>query len=306
MLSSLWAFGIGLGLGILVGRFGPKKPTAGRFPSLSSPVPLIDPEGVPGAPEPVFVEKDLRDRLQHLQLAYQQATEMSQFKAGFLARTSHELRSPLNGMIGMHQLILSDLCDDPAEERDFISQANAAALRMVDVLDNLLAVAKTEYGSQPFEPQPVQLAHLFQEVHLLTHLQAQNRNLRLEIPQPDLDLYALADPRSLRQVLVKLIDGAIAQMDSGHIRLTVQPAPDAQNLLILLEDQRSAAAWHEAIDLLKSDLPPETEIPTPGLNFLAIQTLLELMHGRLDVLETASEPDACNRIQCTIPKIQED
>ncbi|MEW5858349.1 MAG: sensor histidine kinase, partial [Cyanobacteriota bacterium] len=43
------------------------------------------------------------EELKQTQMAYHMATEMSQFKAGFLARTSHELRSPLNSLIGLHQ-----------------------------------------------------------------------------------------------------------------------------------------------------------------------------------------------------------
>jgi K+-sensing histidine kinase KdpD len=50
-------------------------------------------------------DQQILQQLQQVQLAYQMAWEMSQFKAGFLARTTHELRSPLNGLIGLHQLI---------------------------------------------------------------------------------------------------------------------------------------------------------------------------------------------------------
>ncbi len=289
MLSNLLGVGIGVGIGFALGRWGYRRRSLSATPVAQS------------TPDR-SVEEELRDRLYQLQLAYQQMTEMGQFKAGFLARTSHELRSPLNGMIGMHQLILSDLCDDPAEERDFVAQANAAALRMVDVLDNLLSVARTDYGTQPLHTQPLQLTHLFQEVHLLTHLQAQNRNLQLEISPPDPDLYALADPRSLRQVLVKLIDGAIAHMDQGSIHLSVQSSPTAATVLIQLKDQRPATAWQEAIDLMHSDLPKALDIPTPGLNFLAIHTLLALMQGRLDVVELATAEQPFNRIQCIIPR----
>ncbi|HBE52947.1 MAG TPA: sensor histidine kinase, partial [Cyanobacteria bacterium UBA11369] len=89
----------------------------------------------------------LKEELLRTQLAYRMATEMCQFKAGFLARVSHELRSPINSLIGLQQLILSDLCEDPAEEREFVAQANASALRMVALLDAILNVARTEYGT---------------------------------------------------------------------------------------------------------------------------------------------------------------
>ena len=57
------------------------------------------------------------------------ASEMSKFKAGFLARTAHELRSPMNSMISGLQLVISDLADDPEEERKFVSQAHSCALK---------------------------------------------------------------------------------------------------------------------------------------------------------------------------------
>ena len=67
---------------------------------------------------------ELKEELKQAQLAYQMAAQMSQFKAGFLARTSHELRSPLSSMIGLHQLILSDLCESPEEQKEFIKEVS--------------------------------------------------------------------------------------------------------------------------------------------------------------------------------------
>ncbi len=155
--------------------------------------------------------------LRSLQLAYHMAAEMSRLKGSFLARTSHELRSPMSGLIGMHQLILADLCDDPAEERDFIKQANEAALRMVKVLDDVIDVAKIEHGVSEIELQPVQLNLVLFNLHTATHLQAQNRNLQLQIPAVSETLYAMADPRRLQQVLIHLVDSAIANLEDGSI-----------------------------------------------------------------------------------------
>ncbi|GBF84663.1 histidine kinase dimerization/phospho-acceptor domain-containing protein [Aphanothece sacrum] len=65
----------------------------------------------------------LKQELEQTKLAYQMAVQLSQFKSGFLAKTSHELRSPLSTLMGLHQLILSDLCENHEEEREFIEQA---------------------------------------------------------------------------------------------------------------------------------------------------------------------------------------
>lgn len=245
----------------------------------------------------------LLQQLQQTELAYQMAHELSQFKGGFLARTSHELRSPLNGLIGMHQLILSDLCDSPEEEREFLAQANESALKMVRVLDSLIEVSKLEHGTSQLDMQPIQLMQVLEDVYSLTRLQAENRNLRLKILSPNPDLYVLSDPRRLLQVLVSLVDAAIAQMEAGFITVLAE-ATDASNYAhIWIEDERPQTAWQEAIDLLQT--PPSTNqvVPSPGLNLLVAQTLLTLMQGRLEVLSTTSESTP-NRMQCSLPLVE--
>jgi signal transduction histidine kinase len=223
------------------------------------------------------------------------AVEMSQFKAGFLARTSHELRSPLNGLIGAHQLILTDLCDSPEEEREFITQAHESALKLLDMLDEVINVSKAEYGMSPFSFQPVSVLEMLEETYHLTHLMAENRSINLKISYPSPDLYVLADPRALRQVLLNLVNGAIASMPDGFITLSVESSSDSVS--ILMEDNRPAAAWSEAIDLLNNE--QKTDTFSPGFKLNLSQTLMELMKGKLELLST---PEQTPRLRCVLPK----
>ena len=91
-------------------------------------------------------ETQLLQELQQTQLAYYKAQEMSQFKAGFLTRISHELRSPLSSIMGLHQLILADLCENPEEEREFIGQAHEKSFKLLKLLDEILNISKIESG----------------------------------------------------------------------------------------------------------------------------------------------------------------
>ncbi|GEM_PF-36616 len=280
----------------------------------------------------------LAAELQRVQLAYCMATEMAQYKAGFLARASHEVRSPLNGMIGLQQLILSDLCDSPEEEREFIKQSNHSALKMLALLDEVVNISKTEHGTNKLEIQPLQLADVLDVVQQMTQMLAQNRNLRLQIDRPNPDIYVLADPRCLRQVLVSLIAGAIAQMDDGSIHLSIHLALAAKLVHLRLEDARPAAAWQEPIHLLSqpdASLAFSTSIPpsktaakryqaadhlSSGLSLLANQSLLELMGGRLELLsvpvnsvsaateasDTYLESSNLSCLQCSLRLVQDD
>jgi signal transduction histidine kinase len=234
------------------------------------------------------------------QLAYQMAIEMSQFKGGFLARTSHELRSPLSGIIGVHQLILADLCESPQEEHEFIAQAHESALKMVQMLDEVIQVSKTQPGTNVLQLQPVQLMGMLRDVDRLTHLLAKNRNLRMTIELPDPEIYVMADPQWLKQVLVSLVSSAINQMQQGKIKLSLASV-DAKFAHLVLEDERPIDCWQEAIDLLQSAPALKQEF-SPEFNLILNQTLLEAMNGRLDLLQVPSDAkETSTSIRCSIP-----
>ena len=258
----------------------------------------------------------LKDELKQTQLAYEMAREMSQFKAGFLARTSHELRSPLSSLIGLHQLILADLCDSPEEAREFVAQANTSALKMVKLLDEVIAVSKTEHGTNRLELRSQQLATIFEDVHRLTYLQAGNRNLQLEVISPDPEIHVLVDPRRFRQVLMGIVDTAIAQMEEGSIKVSATCSPESKEALVWIEVRSPNRLWSEPVDLLSKTpeiekQPDETDKTlkiSPGLTLLMVHTLLEVMHGHLEILPVSDEDTVDNsafqnttRIQCSIP-----
>lgn len=254
---------------------------------------------------------ELAEQLKLTRAAYHLAAEMSQFKAGFLARISHELRSPLNSLIGLHQLIISDLCESPEEEREFVEQAHASALKLVGLIDEVLNVSRTEYGTNRLDIQPLQLAEVLSQVYDLTHLQAANRNHRLTIETPPSEIFVLADPRWLRQVLLNLVDSPLKYMEPINVRVSVHLDPAIEYVNIWVEDERPIEALTEPIDLLKTISAEDKEpLPinedftlSPGLSLMMSQTILELMKGRLEVLAVPSveENSKFTKIQCSIP-----
>lgn len=253
--------------------------------------------------------EQLKEELKQTQLAYQMAAQMSQFKAGFLARTSHELRSPLSSLIGLHQLILSNLCESPEEEREFIAQAYQSALKLMQLIDEIVSVAKTEYGSNQLDLQSLQLADIFTQVYSLTHLQAANRNLMLTIIPPDSSLYVLADRARLVQLIVNLIDSGISVMEEGKIAVTASSS-NSDWIEIAIDFQCPATIWKEEVNTEdREEIISEQNLVarqsqntkkkvkeliqaitlSPAMKLLLSQTLLETMGGHLQMSELPSE-----------------
>lgn len=254
-------------------------------------------------------DTQILQKVKEMQLAYQMAQEMGQFKAGFLARTTHELRSPLNSVIGLHQLILSDLCEDPAEEREFIAQAHERSLKLLHLIDEILNVARTEHGTNKLDIQPLPLAEVLQEVNKLTYLLAANRNFPLRVMLPEPEVYVLADHRWLRQVLVNLVDTAINQMEEGSICISSSLSPTNNVVHIWLDLPTHALPSSESIDLIKnenksSEITENTAVFSPGMRLLVNQTLLEVMGGKLEIVSSGTAHESTEeltRLQVSIP-----
>lgn len=222
-----------------------------------------------------------------------------------MVRTSHELRSPLNSLIGLHQIILSDLCDDPAEERTFVAQANSSALKLIDLIDQILEVSRLEHGNSKLEIQPLQLAVVLAEVYNSIHLIAANRNIRLHLSPPESEIYLLADPRWLRQVLLNLLDTCLTYMEDGSISISTSFSSASAYAQILLDVNLPTNIWSEPVDL--SQIQPKSVLkntaPSFGMTLLLTQTLLELMHSRLEIVPfpITADADSQTRVQLTIP-----
>jgi signal transduction histidine kinase len=234
--------------------------------------------------------------------AYYAALEMAQFKSGFLARTSHELRSPLNGLISGLQLILSDLCDSPEEEREYIQIAHDSAFKLVELLDTAIQVSKVEYGTQPLRVQALDLDMALQEVYLLVRMLAQQRNIRLDVPFLETEVEVMADPSCLRQVLMTLIDIPLCDMQEGSVTVSVTTVDGFAQVLI--EDDRPESAWQEAVNLLDqaaTTADPKTPLEqfSSGYRLLMCQSLMKTIGGPLELVEVNGQ----RAVRCSIPLV---
>jgi len=161
---------------------------------------------------------------QELEESRQQAEEASRLKSEFLANTSHELRTPLNGMIGFLKLIMDGMADDPEEQNEFIHEAYRSALHLLNIINDVLDIAKIEAGKLLIEMAPVNLNELLEDVQDFTHAQVQQKQLRFEIQAAPTDdeIILFGNYQRLLQVMLNLVGNAIKFTHEGGVTISVE------------------------------------------------------------------------------------
>ncbi|MEM9510080.1 MAG: ATP-binding protein [Cyanobacteria bacterium P01_E01_bin.35] len=153
-----------------------------------------------------------------------QAEEASRLKSDFLANTSHELRTPLNGIIGFLKLLLEGMADDPEEQREFIEEAYKSSIHLLNLINDILDIAKIEAGKMELELTEIELDELFQDVDNLIHTQAKQKGLNFQIKSPatltPITLYG--NYQRLLQVMLNLIGNGIKFTKEGGIIVSAE------------------------------------------------------------------------------------
>lgn len=161
---------------------------------------------------------------QELEIASIQAEEANRLKSDFLANTSHELRTPLNGIIGFLKLLLEGMADNPQEQREFLQEAYRSSLHLLNLINDILDIAKIEAGKMDLELSDVELAELLQDVDNLIHNQADQKNINFKIQCPPTltPITIYGNYQRLLQVMLNLVGNAIKFTHEGGVVISAE------------------------------------------------------------------------------------
>jgi signal transduction histidine kinase len=149
----------------------------------------------------------------------QEAENANQLKNQFLANTSHELRTPLNGIIGSIRCVMDGFCNSEQEEKEYLQQADNAAVHLLEIIDDILSIAKIEAGKLSVNPEPVDLHQIINEVINLQTASLQRKHLKFNLLFcPEIPIVC-ADTTKLKQVILNVISNSIKFTDTGTISL---------------------------------------------------------------------------------------
>ncbi|MBI3704096.1 MAG: response regulator [Rhizobiales bacterium] len=250
------------------------------------------------------VGRDVTDRVEAehaLTLARDQAETANRAKSRFLAMVSHEVRTPLNGILGMSDLLL----DTPLtpDQITYAKAAKTSGETLLSLIEEVLDFSKIEAGKLDLEARPFVLGVLVEEAVELLAPRAQAKGIEIaSFFDENLPHTVVGDAARLRQVLLNLAGNAIKFTQTGGVAVIVEPGEHEHEIRFQVRDTGIGLKTEDLqrlfLEFEQADGSSTRKFGGTGLGLAISKRIVERMDGRIAV---DSAPGAGATFSFTVP-----
>ncbi len=238
---------------------------------------------------------DINDLTAHLALAREQAERASRAKGDFLANMSHEIRTPINAVVGMAHLALKTGLTD--KQRDYLEKISTSGSHLLDLVNDVLDVAKIEAGKLTLSHVPFSLHETIRRIDSIAALRAGEKALALQVEVDDgIPPCLVGDEMRIGQILINYLNNAIKFTEKGTIRLSAHLiARDAEfcHLRFAVSDTGIGLSSEQQARLFcsfeQADVSTTRKFGGTGLGLAISKQLAEMMDGTVGVESTPGQ-----------------
>ncbi|MBI2498591.1 MAG: response regulator [Opitutae bacterium] len=236
-------------------------------------------------------ERRIRARNQQLEALVKVRTaelvKANAAKDEFLAGISHEIRNPMNGVIGIAGTFRTDGLD-PESRRKF-SLLRQCATHLSSLLEDILDFSKVQAGAVEIEAKPFNLPELMESIAAMTAAESEKRGIPVEIAvSPAVPAQLVGDPKRVRQILLNFVSNALKFSGRGQVSVTVwckPPGPASTEVIFAVSDEGPGIAPEEQQRLFtrfeRGAAAQQGRVPGTGLGLALCKGLAEKMGGRI-------------------------
>lgn len=231
-----------------------------------------------------------------LDIARKEALEASRIKSEFLANTSHEIKTPLNGILGFTNLALKTNLDQ--QQRDYLNTVRDSSQTLMTIINDILDFSKIEADKLTLDYMPLHLRRTLEDTLQILAPEAHEKHIQLiSSIAPNIPLSLLGDPMRFKQVLSNLINNAIKFSPKGKGNVSIDISLVSQEetralIKVAISDQGIGLNEQQRGVLFKPfvqiDTSSSREHGGTGLGLAICKGLVERMGGSIGV---ESQPD---------------
>ncbi len=230
--------------------------------------------------------------------AVTEAKMLNEIKSDFLATMSHEIRTPMQSIYGFLELISEEekLSEDVST---MVGKAKRAASGLLEILDDILDLAKVNAGKMELDMFEVPVRTLAYGVLECMEIKLQGKDIKL-VPQvaEDVPFVVTGDPTRLRQILLNLIGNAMKFTESGQITLNITNitnATDKDDIVLKFEIIDTGIGMSQDVadklfqPFMQADSSTSRQFGGTGLGLSICHKLIELMGGKIGITSAVGE-----------------
>ncbi|MDO8894258.1 PAS domain S-box protein [Nitrosomonas sp.] len=244
-----------------------------------------------------ITERKLLDRALHetnikLESAKSIAEKANLAKSDFLSSMSHELRSPLNAILGFAQLIESGSPPLTPRQKSNIDQILLAGWYLLDLINEILDLALIESGKLLLSLEPMSLNEVMSDCQAMIEPQAQKSGIQLTFPQFDCPYFVKADRTRVKQILINLLSNSIKYNRADGTVAVNYSANTAERIRISITDTGEGLSGENLSQLFQPFNRLGREAGTEegtGIGLVVSKRLVELMGGEIGVESTVGK-----------------
>jgi PAS domain S-box-containing protein len=235
------------------------------------------------------LDQVLQEKNTELENAKLVAEKANLAKSSFLSSMSHELRSPLNAILGFSQLMESDSPPPTPVQQESITQILQAGWHLLTLINDILDLAKVESGQVPMSREPVLLSEVMRECQSMIEPQAQQRDINLIFAIPDTPYCVFADRTRVKQILINLLSNAIKYNEmQGTVEVQCTDNTPGRIRMSIMDSgaglsSEQVAQLFEPFNRLGQEAGGEEGT---GIGLVVAKRLIELMGGSIGVEST--------------------
>ena len=237
-------------------------------------------------------EQALQETNVEMQIAKSVAEKANLAKSDFLSGMSHELRSPLNAILGFAQLMGTASPPPSDSQQESITQILQAGWHLLKLINEILDLAVVESGIVSLSLEPVSLSEVLSECQTMMEAQAQQRGIFMTFPLFEQPSYVWADQTRLKQIVINLLSNAIKYNQiSGQVSVDYTVL-SADRIRISFKDTGAGLTSENIEQLFQpfNRLGQEAgSVSGTGIGLVVTKQLVELMGGVLGVDSMVNE-----------------
>ncbi len=237
---------------------------------------------------------ELEERNDQLEWQSRELERAYRLKSQFLASMSHELRTPINALLGYTSLMRDHIYGELTErQEEALGRMYMASQHLLELVNDILDLAKIEAGKMPVHIEPVNIGHLIRELSQTVEPMIKRKKLAYNVELDD-DLPVLETDRTkIKQILLNLLSNAIKFTHEGHVSVCARTLPEGKGVEIETTDS-GIGIREENIskifeDFRQVDQSSTREYGGTGLGLSITKKLLHLLGGTIEVKSKLGE-----------------